>query len=180
MKKQQAFPTLKTQRLELIEINEYHQSDLFEILSNESITRFCGVDSLKNIQEAETTIQWFKNLFTNKLGIRWGIQLHNQNNIIGTLGFNSFEKNNTATIGYELHPAHWNKGYTTEALDTVIKYGFKELQIKKIEAGVMVSNVASEKVLLKLGFKKETGQINTITWKENTYDLFLFVLHKDH
>ncbi|WP_293896796.1 GNAT family N-acetyltransferase [Sporocytophaga sp.] len=49
----------------------------------------------------------------------------------------------------------WNKGYLTETLKVVTGFGFSELDANWIEAEVMQGNIASEKVLSKLGFKNE-------------------------
>jgi len=90
-----------------------------------------------------------------QVGIRWGIALKGHRNIIGTIGFNNFTKQHRANIGYDLQAQFWNNGYLTEALKAIIKYGFKELDVNRIEAEVMQGNIASEKLLAKLGFTNE-------------------------
>jgi ribosomal-protein-alanine N-acetyltransferase len=77
------------------------------------------------------------------------------NGIIGTAGFNNYAKRHRANLGYDLQTEFWNKGYMTEALKTVIDFGFKELGINRIEAEVMQGNATSERVLAKLGFINE-------------------------
>ncbi|UFJ41078.1 GNAT family N-acetyltransferase [Brevibacillus humidisoli] len=58
-------------------------------------------------------------------------------------------------IGYVLDQAHGGKGYMTEAVKLVVDYAFKELDLHRIEAGVMPHNIPSMQVLLKAGFHKE-------------------------
>jgi [ribosomal protein S5]-alanine N-acetyltransferase len=58
-------------------------------------------------------------------------------------------------IGYYLDKNHNGKGYMTEAVRLVVDYAFKELQLHRIEAGVMPHNIASIKVLKKAGFHQE-------------------------
>lgn len=50
---------------------------------------------------------------------------------------------------------HNTKGYTTEALQLVVDFAFRELELHRIEAGAMLANLASIRVLEKMGFKKE-------------------------
>ncbi len=50
---------------------------------------------------------------------------------------------------------HNAKGYTTEALQLVVDFAFRELKLHRIEAGAMLDNIASIRVLEKVGFKKE-------------------------
>jgi ribosomal-protein-alanine N-acetyltransferase len=47
-----------------------------------------------------------------------------KSNIIGTIGFNNYDKRHRANLGYDLQPAYWGKGYMTEVLGTA--YGYKE------------------------------------------------------
>lgn len=57
--------------------------------------------------------------------------------------------------GFTLDKEHNAKGYTTEALQLVVDFAFKELKLHRIEAGAMPDNIASIRVLEKVGFKKE-------------------------
>lgn len=58
-------------------------------------------------------------------------------------------------IGYFLDKDFNGKGYMTEAVQLVVSYAFTELELHRIEAGVMPHNTGSMKVLLKAGFTKE-------------------------
>jgi RimJ/RimL family protein N-acetyltransferase len=73
-------------------------------------------------------------------------------------------KTSVATIGYEVSPSHWNKGYLTEALSGILDAYWKAypqgLQGSKldesgrvfVDATAMESNAASLRVLEKAGF----------------------------
>ena len=61
----------------------------------------------------------------------------------------------SAFIGYFLDKDHNGKGYTTEAVKLLLKFGFEELKLHRIEAGVMPHNMGSLRVLDKAGFQKE-------------------------
>jgi RimJ/RimL family protein N-acetyltransferase len=52
-------------------------------------------------------------------------------------------------------PEHWGKGIAVEACALVIKYGFTELNLNKIEAGIFSPNERSLRAAEKLGFEKE-------------------------
>jgi RimJ/RimL family protein N-acetyltransferase len=58
-------------------------------------------------------------------------------------------------IGYGLIPSERGKGYCTEAVKIMVDYLFLSKNIVRIYALTNVSNVASQKVLEKAGFKKE-------------------------
>lgn len=175
------FPTLHTERLDLIEIRQNHLGDIFKLFGDEEVTRFYNLLPLKEEQEGQKLLEWFRNRNKDGLGIRWGIAPKGESNIVGTVGFNNYLKNHRANLGYDLQREYWNKGYITEALSVVINFGFNNLEINRIEAEVMQSNVASEAVLGKLGFKNEGILRQWMYWNGNHYDMTMFsLLIKDY
>ena len=87
-----------------------------------------------------------------------------------------------ATIGYDLKPAYWNKGITTEALTAAISAAFEGLlpcgPLHRIQADTIPGNIASEKVLLKLRFKEEGILRESIYVKGSYYDMKCYGLLK--
>ena len=57
--------------------------------------------------------------------------------------------------GYKLDKDEQGNGYMTEALREVVRIAFEEYGLHRIEANIMPRNKASQKVVKKLGFKKE-------------------------
>lgn len=172
------FPTLHTERLSLIEIQQGHLSDIFKLFGDEEVTQFYNLLPLKEKQEGQKLLDWFQSRYQESLGIRWGIALKGKSNIIGTVGFNNYTKNHRANLGYDLQKEYWNNGYITEALKAIIDFGFNNLEINRIEAEVMQGNIASEKVLEKLGFKNEGILRQWMYWNGNHYDMTMFSLLK--
>jgi len=58
-------------------------------------------------------------------------------------------------IGYALIPSERRKGYCTEALKIMVDYLFLLKETVRVQAHTDVKNVGSQKVLEKVGFKKE-------------------------
>lgn len=58
-------------------------------------------------------------------------------------------------MGYKMDEACINRGYMTEAVEAVVKYGFETLGLHRIEANVMPRNARSLRVLEKCGFVNE-------------------------
>ena len=54
-------------------------------------------------------------------------------------------------LGYRLRSSTWNKGYATEGASALIRKGFTELGVVRVVANTMVVNVASRRVMEKLG-----------------------------
>jgi [ribosomal protein S5]-alanine N-acetyltransferase len=150
------FPILETERLILRELTKEDAKDIFACFSNDNVTRYYGQDTLDNIEQAEKFVDFFSKNYNEKRGIRWGIEIKGTKGIIGTIGFNAwFPKHKRAEIGYEIHPAHWRKGYTFEAASKVLSYGFNAMGLTRIGAVVFIDNDASNHLLTKMGFQKE-------------------------
>lgn len=58
-------------------------------------------------------------------------------------------------LGYWLAEPFWGKGFMTEVVKTIIRYGFEELNLIRIYAKVFSTNAGSIKVLEKCGFVQE-------------------------
>jgi len=56
-------------------------------------------------------------------------------------------------IGYEYAPSHWGRGYATEAAGRVLEYAFEVVKLDRLAAIARPANVASVRVLEKLGFR---------------------------
>jgi [ribosomal protein S5]-alanine N-acetyltransferase len=86
-----------------------------------------------------------------------GIFLRATDELIGGISLSEIIRGplQSCFIGYTLDKSHNGKGYTTEAVRLLVDFGFKELKLHRIEAGVMPHNLGSIRVLEKAGFHKE-------------------------
>ena len=60
----------------------------------------------------------------------------------------------TAFIGYTLHPDHAGQGLATEVAEALVRLCFTELGVAMVQADVFVPNVASQRVLEKVGLRR--------------------------
>lgn len=60
----------------------------------------------------------------------------------------------TAFIGYTLHPDHAGRGLATEVAEALVRLCFTELGVAMVQADVFVPNVASQRVLEKVGLRR--------------------------
>ncbi|MFS0636902.1 GNAT family protein [Mesobacillus foraminis] len=174
-------PALETKRLLLREITKDDADSIFSCFSNEDVTRYYGQETLNNIEQAEAFVDFFANSYKEKRGVRWGIELKGYQGIIGTMGFNAWSpKHKRAEIGYEIHPEHWRKGYTFEAISKVTQYGFNELGLTRIGAVVFMENEASIKLLTKAGFEKEGILRDYMYQNGEAYDTYVYSIIKEN
>lgn len=60
-----------------------------------------------------------------------------------------------ADVGYFIDPEERNKGYMATALNLILKYSFQDLGLHRIQAGILLHNQSSRRVLEKAGFQSE-------------------------
>ncbi len=61
-------------------------------------------------------------------------------------------------IGFHLLKEYWCQGYAFEVATKMINYAFSTLDVKELKAGHNPNNIASKKVLSKLGFQYEMDE----------------------
>ncbi|MCA0980472.1 GNAT family N-acetyltransferase [Exiguobacterium aestuarii] len=89
--------------------------------------------------------------------------------LAGTIGFNEIDRGiQCGTIGYWLGQEFQGKGIMSQALETIIEYGFRDLKLNKIEIRVATDNVKSRALPERFGFREE-GIIRDAEWLYDRY-----------
>lgn len=150
------FPALTTRRLFLRQLKAGDTDALFAIKSDPDVTRHYGQEPH---QSPANTLAWIQRLqvsYDQCEDFAWGITLKDDVLIIGACTLWNFDPNfRCAEIGYELHPKYGRQGIMSEAISSVLAFGFTDLGLHRIEANPLAENIASRNLLLKLGFKQE-------------------------
>lgn len=163
------FPVIETERLVLVKPEYRDAADILETLANQEVVRYTGQMPFVSLQDAEDEIKWYHNIFEKKQGIRWGLKFKEAGSIIGSCGFKNYvPESNKAEIGYELNCKYWGKGVMTEAALAVLKFGFEEMGLNRVEAFIDPANAGSIKVLQKLGFLTE-GTLRDCEFENGRY-----------
>ncbi|MDD5341509.1 MAG: GNAT family protein [Patescibacteria group bacterium] len=73
---------------------------------------------------------------------------------IGNVGLHLNPKNKNASFGIFIgDKRYWNSGYGTDAMRTILKYGFEKLELHKISLNVYAHNQRAINLYLDMGFK---------------------------
>lgn len=173
------FPELQTERLVLRQITDEDLNEIYNIYSNELVTKFYNLDAFTNLDQAKRIVELSQKRFSEKTGIRWAICFKNNTEILGTCGINSFVPNGKAEIGYDLKPEYWGKGIMYEALTVMLNHGFNNLFIHRFEALVFVENESSMKLLKNHNFYQE-GILRELAYIKDKYqDFYMMSLLKN-
>jgi [ribosomal protein S5]-alanine N-acetyltransferase len=107
----------------------------------------------------------------------FAIELIGTNQFVGLIALVlSNTKYNKAEVWYKLDSAFWGKGFATEALNLILKFGFHELKLHRIEAGCAVNNVGSAKVMEKAGMTLEGVKRQVLPLKTGWSDAFSYAV----
>lgn len=147
---------LENDRLILRPIRETDVEDIFEVFSDSLVMKYYDILPFKDLKRAVEQVDLFINSQKEHKMVRWGIEFKENRKLIGTCGFHCInEECKKAEVGYELSRVYWNKGIMTDALQLIMKFIFSQTDVNRIEAFVEIPNIASQKLLEKIGFTKE-------------------------
>src|SRR5256885_11645105 len=86
----------------------------------------------------------------------FAITLRDSGRLIGSAGIGIWSREHgRAELGYVINRAYWSRGFATEVTRRLVRYGFDEMDLHRIEATCHPDNRASVRVLEKAGFRFE-------------------------
>ncbi|MFE1245050.1 GNAT family N-acetyltransferase [Fictibacillus sp. NPDC058756] len=143
---------LETERLTIVPVD--HQ--FVEKLSPEDYEIHGFIKSyLEKLQEDESLLGW---------GV-WFVIEKETGRIVGDIGFKGKPVEHTVEIGYGIIPSAQGKGYATEAVNEIIEWALSTNLARHVVAECLDDNIASVKVLEKLGFERTGTDGNMQKWK---------------
>lgn len=112
---------------------------------------------------------------------QYAVELAAAGTHIGDVGVNLNDNLRQAEIGYTIAPEQQGRGYATEAVRALLDHLFRMRGLHKVSAECDARNVASARVLERLGFTRE-GLLRGHTWikDEWTDDLIYGLLEADY
>ncbi|MFE3647718.1 GNAT family N-acetyltransferase [Streptomyces sp. NPDC059101] len=88
--------------------------------------------------------------------LQLAVVVHETGTLVGDVTFvYTRREHRQGGIGYVFHPDHAGHGYATEASRALLKLGFEELGLHRIQAELDGRNTASAKLLERLGMRRE-------------------------
>ncbi|HEX2171041.1 MAG TPA: GNAT family protein [Dehalococcoidia bacterium] len=160
-------------------LREFREDDWRAILAYQSDPRYLRFYPLAGRSEAD--VRAFVGMFLAQQAEepRWkwqlAIVLPEQDRLIGNCGLRlDAPAARTANIGYELDPRQWGRGYATEAMRAMLRFGFEELGLHRVWAWCIAENTASARALERLGLLCEGRQREQEWFKGRWWDTLLY------
>ena len=145
---------LTTQRLGLRRFTEGDLEWLRALYRNENVTRHLGgprdpadVDEMLRVRVLE--------YYERHPGL--GIWMTTERETSRRIGFhllNHIQGESLIQVGFVLDQPAWGRGYGTEMALPVLRYAFRDLNLPRVHAMATLENVASQRVLTKIGLHR--------------------------
>jgi len=143
-----------TERLVLRALTVEDAPDFFALNSNLDVMRYTGEPPLESLDEARDAIANYPDFETVGYG-RWACVLKAEQRVIGFCGLKYLDDLKETDVGYRFLPEYWGKGLATEACQASVDFGFDVLRLNRIIGLILPDNIASQRVLEKVGMRYE-------------------------
>jgi ribosomal-protein-alanine N-acetyltransferase len=151
------FPELGTDRLDLVEPRMSHAQDIAEYMRDGRVQQHLpNIPDPYTEDDAEQYIEQKHEEMSPDNLLFWSLHHREDERVIGLANIHGIDTSNrNGELGYGLNPDYWGKGLMTEALQSIITYGFNAHNLYRIEAKTAERNTNSKNLLERLGFTKE-------------------------
>lgn len=146
-------PEIETPRLLLRHFTLEDLDELSQIYKNPEVSRYIGKGA-KTKAETQTALINMIEHWRHGFGM-WAVVHQASGKMIGRCGLCFLDNTPEIELGYALDQPFWNQGLATEASLASIKYGFEQVGLERIVAIARPENIASVRVMQKVGLKYE-------------------------
>jgi RimJ/RimL family protein N-acetyltransferase len=169
----------------LVRLRAYEKSDIstiLQFLNDPEVKRLMnpGIPYPITVEDEE---KWLASNSSLKETYSFAIETLEDGKYIGGCGINEINwKNSWATIGIFIGDKnYWGRGYGTDAIDTLVKFIFEQLNINKIKLEVFSFNERAINSYKKVGFKVE-GVLREELFRDGKYHdiLIMGLLRKEY
>jgi RimJ/RimL family protein N-acetyltransferase len=149
-------PALTTRRLRLRPFAESDTEAIFALQSDARALRFWDAPPWTERAQAERFIATCGQMEHEGAGARVAIVRATDTVFVGWCGLHRLDPiYRSAKLGYCLHEGAWGQGFATEAAGALLQWAFDTLDLNRVQAETDTRNIASSRVLEKLGFIRE-------------------------
>jgi RimJ/RimL family protein N-acetyltransferase len=157
--------SFQTERLYLRLLETSDAVEMTRVLQNPNVTTKVAILPFPYEEsDAHAWIQKADQAFQDETDLLLGIFLKDSMRFVGNVSLH-FEADSSRTeIGYWLDESVWGKGYASEFAQALLTYAFEDLKLHSVFATVALDNVASQQLLEKMGFtRNSTKDVLTVS-----------------
>ncbi|MFJ7667965.1 GNAT family N-acetyltransferase [Lysinibacillus sp. NPDC097195] len=131
-------------------LKQHHGEEFYSLYSNRDVRTFLG-----GVPTKSAIFSSFDSMLQSPYpNSYFYISLRDCKDFIGLVSIDEYHEKSIYELSYQFLPQYWGKGYAFEVLSAVLHYGFTDIQLTKIVAETQTANIASCRILEKLGMQK--------------------------
>ncbi len=166
-------PVLEADGLTLRALSDGDAPAVFAYASDPEVARY----TLWPAHESEESTSRFLRVFTGPGFLSWAILSRGEGTVVGMVFLHSLStRHKKVEIAFNVARSHWRRGLATEAARRVLRHSFSELGLNGVEATCMPGNLASARVLVKLGMAHEGRSRRSHLRHDGFHDMELFAV----
>ena len=164
-------PALSTKRLRLRRFERRDLDGLHACFGDPDAMRYWNFPPCKTLAETERWISILEKSSSPYAFLAWAIADRRTDRCVGMINYHHREaQNRRLEIGYILAPARQGRGLMTEAAGALLAYCFETLGVHRVQALIHPDNIASIRLVKRLGFCLEGGPLRDYWRVGETYE----------
>jgi ribosomal-protein-alanine N-acetyltransferase len=174
------FEFIETERLLLRKLTAQQYKHLFKTYTDAELMAFFGFETEEQLLKEKVKFTDGNTTYRMSFVLFHLIEKTSNKNIGGCALHNWYAEHYRAELGYHiLSEEDKRKGYMKEAVSAIVKYGFNQMKLNRIEALISPTNEASLKIVYSLNFVKEGLLRQHYSYHGKLDDSILFSLLKE-
>lgn len=156
---------------------EHDYKKYYQYITSKQVAKYLSDRDIPTSEEsARHELNYWARLFDSRNCIYWAIALKSSNEIIGTCGFNYWNRDHRRSeISYDLDYNFWRRGIMSRAVSAISNFCLQNMQVQRIQATVAIDNIPSIKVLEKSGFYRESMLKSFGVLHNESKDFYMYV-----
>ena len=149
-------PWCCTKRLALSEITSADGNELHELDADPRVMRYIGSGHISTREQIDAAMRRLPRAYALFPGLgTWRATRRDNGDFVGWFALKYIPGTAEIEVGYRLRHAAWGRGYATEGARELVRYGFDDLGLHRIIGVTHPANVASQRVLEKIGLERQ-------------------------
>ena len=133
---------------------------LIEQRSDPEVNKFLGGTKLQNPEALAKRIRFYISCYESHGFGSCAMIWKPTGEMIGSAGLQPLDGTDEIEVGYSMIKEYWGKGIGTEAARAWLDHGFREHGLERIVAIALPENIASRRIMEKLGMKFEKNEVH--------------------
>ena len=152
--------------------------DLLRWTADPEVTRYVTWDAHRSLEEARAFLE---ERLRRGDGFSWGlVPREGTGGVVGLFRYVRWAPEHArADLAYVLARSHWGRGLATGAVREIIRFGFENMALNRVEARCAAENVASARVMQRAGMSHEATLRGREFWKGRFWDMQVYSVLRD-